>query len=50
MLYEDNFSRIFSMFDKHLFIILLTFLIKNKKNNEQILKNNDKLKYIDSMT
>lgn len=33
-----------------LFIIFLTFVIKKKKNNEQILKNNDKLKYIDSMT
>ena len=33
-----------------LFIIFLTFVIEKKKNNEQILKNNDKLKYIDSMT
>lgn len=33
-----------------LFVIFLTFVIKKKKNNEQILKNNDKLKYIDSMT
>ena len=33
-----------------LFIIFLTFVIKKKNNNEQILKNNDKLKYIDSMT
>lgn len=31
-------------------IIFLTFIIKKKKNNERIINNNDKLKYIDSMT
>lgn len=33
-----------------LFIIFLTFVIKKKRNNEKVLKNNEKLKYIDSMT
>lgn len=33
-----------------LFIIFITFVIKKKRNNELVLKNNEKLKYIDSMT
>ncbi len=33
-----------------LFIIFITFVIKKKRNNERVLKNNEKLKYIDSMT
>lgn len=32
------------------FIVLLIFIIKKKKNKEVLLRNNDKLKYIDAMT
>ena len=32
------------------FILLIAYIIKKKKNKESILRNNDKLKYIDAMT
>lgn len=32
------------------FIVLIAYLIKKKRNKESILRNNDKLKYIDAMT
>ena len=33
-----------------LFIVFLLFIIKKKKNKELVLRNNDKLRYIDAMT